>query len=468
MRVRLLLVMGLLIGFGLIALGVPLALVQAENYTRDFANDRSRDVAYIAELAESAIIDGDASSVQEYIARYAEVFDRSPVVVNALEVPRAGPALDEAEARAVGAVLRGETVSAPRALWPWSADTVVFAQVVGLQSSAGGAVVLSPPTDDVRRAVLQAWLWVAGIVTIAAVALTVAIDRVATWVLAPVAQLSADASTLATTLTTTAATVPTQVVDGPAELQQLRASFDRLATRVRESTRAQQKLMADTAHQLRNPLTALQLRLDTLELELPEGPGVDQVRSAGDEVERLSRLLADMLVLAHIESDAGSSTAGVGCVVAAVFGDREAAWRSTFELAGMTLDVRDAADCPDVAIRADDLAQILDVALSNSSRYAGAGATTVVSAQRGAGDVVEITVADDGVGVRAAEVDELMTRFVTSSEDGSGLGLPIALTLATKANGTLDLTPGSPRGAVVTLVLPISHCSVSTGSATEP
>ncbi|NVN00064.1 hypothetical protein [Arthrobacter sp. SDTb3-6] len=73
----------------------------------------------------------------------------------------------------------------------------------------------------------------------------------------------------------------------PRELRELAGSFNAMASAVTASTAAQQRLVADTAHQLPNPLAALQLRLDTLEGQV-DAANRPRVQRAGTEAERLN------------------------------------------------------------------------------------------------------------------------------------------------------------------------------------
>lgn len=128
-----------------------------------------------------------------------------------------------------------------------------------------------------------------------------------------------------------------------------------------------------------------------------------------------------------------------------------------FERAGMDV----AAAVPDgeveVAAPEDALMQILDVLLSNSCRYAGAGARTEVRV-RGGKRWVTVSVVDDGVGVAEPELDKLTTRFFRGSSaipGGSGLGLPIAAALAQRYRGELTVGPAVPQGLRITVQLPV-------------
>nr|WP_228802052.1 ATP-binding protein [Nocardia cyriacigeorgica] len=125
-------------------------------------------------------------------------------------------------------------------------------------------------------------------------------------------------------------------------------------------------------------------------------------------------------------------------------------------LAGEDRDPGGHDDAHGAAISAAALAQILDVALSNSCRYAGPGAHTVVDVLTEAGSVI-VRVRDDGAGVDPAEIDNLTARFYRGSgaaAGGTGLGLSIAHALAKARGGSLTVEPVLPHGLAVVIRLP--------------
>ncbi|WP_040813127.1 sensor histidine kinase, partial [Nocardia concava] len=328
------------------------------------------------------------------------------------------------------------------------------------------------------------------------------------WVLRPLAGLSRAVAELTATLPPprTPATVVTRHHGGPPELRAVAQSVDAMAAAVHDSTRAQRRLIDDTAHAMRNPLAALTIRLDSLEPAIPE-PALPTYRGATREVERLTGLLDGLLTLAVAEGtdfDPATAPATAHCDAVQVAQDRIDAWRSAFDDAGMTLTstpdptanptVTDPPDpdtpgewhtsaaesgksphwCAtqraDTAVSADVLAQILDVPLSNACRYAGPGTTTRLTVTTTPGQVT-ITVADNGIGVPATELDQLTTRFFRGStatgRTGSGLGLPIADALVTSRHGTLTVRAADPHGLAVVITLPATTDQTSTGRETQ-
>lgn len=224
---------------------------------------------------------------------------------------------------------------------------------------------------------------------------------------------------------------------------------------------AQRQLVADTAHKLRNPLAALQIRLDSLAPSIP-----DEAQStfgrAGLEVERLGSLLDGMLRLAVAESPtrferatgARSDLADHAdtCDAALVVHDRVDAWAAAFAAAGMALEAD--AESAEVAMSADSLTQVLDATLSNSCAYAGSGSRTTVTVRR-ADDSTEIVVSDNGKGVRPEDIVRLTERFYRGDrgQDGSGLGLSIVKAVTGSHRAELTITAMEPHGLRVAITM---------------
>jgi signal transduction histidine kinase len=174
------------------------------------------------------------------------------------------------------------------------------------------------------------------------------------------------------------------------------------------------------------------------------------------EVDRLGGILDGLLALAVAESPAETSHGG--CDVGAVVADRLDAWAEALAESGMVA----TSDGPDEPLFADfrssQLAQILDVLLSNAHTYAGSGSTVRIDTRKTESGI-RIRVSDDGVGVSEDEVDKLCSRFFRGSGSGgpgTGLGLSIATALADNGGGSLTVASAQPHGLEVTVTLPES------------
>ena len=133
--------------------------------------------------------------------------------------------------------------------------------------------------------------------------------------------------------------------------------------------------------------------------------------------------------------------------------------------AGLQLDVVLEADLPQVYVDSRRLSQVIINLLSNAVKFSSKGKTVRLTASLGAprdtgGRPVVIQVIDQGIGIPADELQEVLKPFVQSREaqrrqtPGTGLGLPLADQIMSLHGGTLTLASVVNEGTVVTLTLP--------------
>lgn len=471
MRRRLLIALTVFAAIAVLAFAVPLSLTFATSRTQELVLGRSGDADRFATLAGAAVAAGDVRALADEIGRYHDLYGEHVLVVDAkggVTVNAGADVTDPGIGAAVAAARRNQRPQAVERLTPWSAPTMLVARPVGTGVQVHGAVVIQASTAKARADIAEAW----AIITLGAAAamafFTLLALTLSRWVLRPLAALSHAVEELTATLPKPRPDAPAPVSiarrhGGPPEMRAVAESFDAMALAVADSVDAQRQLVADTAHAMRNPLAALTIRLDSLELDIPER-AVRTFRGASAEVERLTALLDGLLNLAVAETPAAfdaAHTAGHSdnhCDAVQVVADRIDAWHSAYENAGMQLRAMPAVPCADTAVSADVLAQILDVPLSNSCRYAGRDAATEVAVAIEQ-ECVVITVRDNGSGVPEDEIAKLTTRFFRGSaapSGGSGLGLPIAAALAQARGGMLAVEPVAPHGLSVIVRLPVA------------
>lgn len=107
-----------------------------------------------------------------------------------------------------------------------------------------------------------------------------------------------------------------------------------------------------------------------------------------------------------------------------------------------------------------DVEQLLDVALDNALRYAGAGATVTVSTE-GSDDTIDLVVSDNGSGLPDADLSRAAARFWRGQDDaaGTGLGLAIAAEIAAGHGGTVGVEKAPEGGLLVRFRLPVAGVS---------
>ena len=457
MRRRLLAVLSAFSVVAVAAFALPLLASTAAERTQRFALGRTADLDRFAAYAQQADDAETLAVLDQEVRAHSTLYGEAILVVDRAGHPIVDAGLDSDEPAvlaAVDAALRNQPAARPERLWPWSATPVLFARPVGTGTQVGGAVVLRASPVAAAKDIAWAWLIVLlGALTaaLACAALALALAR---WMLRPVAELTVGVRAVAEGRAGAHASPRA----GPAELRELAAAFNRMSDAVSTSAEQQRRLVADASHQLRNPLAALRLRVDTLDTHVDSG-GRHTYRSTLSELERLESLLDGMLGLASAESRATELAAGAPAVARAdvteVVATQAELWEPVAERAGVRIAIGGGPPV-DAACSADELAQVLDVLLDNTVKHAGAGSTARITWAAADGRV-RLEVSDDGPGLPAADLVRATQRFWRSAQSGgtgSGLGLAIAQQLTTARGGALRLAAAPGGGLLVTMELP--------------
>jgi two-component system heavy metal sensor histidine kinase CusS len=243
---------------------------------------------------------------------------------------------------------------------------------------------------------------------------------------------------------------------GDDEVIQLARDVDEMVRRLEILVEGQQRFIAHAAHELRSPLTSL---YGELQLALRKSRSADEYRSAIEEAldsaRRLKALAEDLLALARIGAEREPSRTPVAldevAKAAASWVSREATRRHV-ELA---ID----SDGSSVLGHAIDLERLLRNLLDNAVRHSPEGGHVRVEA-RSEGDMVHISVLDEGPGVPPEERDRVFDPFFRAAserrrDDGSGLGLAIVREIARVHGGDVSVEQGPEgKGALFRASLP--------------
>jgi signal transduction histidine kinase len=459
LRARLLVIALFLVGLLAAGLGVPLALSYAQARQLAMFTDRLTDTIFYASLAERPITQADTTGLAAELARYDAVYgvavlvldEDGELVATSRQPP---PVLDEAARERVELALANRRSEGYPLLLPWDEQPLVLAEPVLVDTEVRGATVTVSRTDALRAEELRVWALVvaAGLVALA-LGVVVALPIVR-WILRPVHRLDEGTGRVAAAVLAGAEPDPVADGSGPPELRRLSISFDRMAETVAQAYAAQRAFVADASHQLRNPLTALRLRLSNLEGHIDPVAAEDHA-AALEEAERLSILLDGLLALARAERTAPPVAAEVDAAVE----DRLDAWRPLAEHMELQL-VRGGVPGQRVLAPEGAIETVLDAVLDNAVKFAPPGSS--ISVRTGTADgLVEIAVRDTGPGMRADELERATGRFWRSpgqsNVEGSGLGLAIAARTLEVAGGELVLElPAGGGLRVVARLRPVS------------
>jgi len=454
LRSRLLVIVCVLVGLLAIGLGVPLALSNSRGAQQELFIDRLTDTIYFASRAQRPITEDTAPGLADELARYDDVYgvavtvvDRSGKVVAASRPEP--PSLDADGLERVQVALAGRRSAAPPLIWPWDTRPLVLAEPVLVDGEVRGAAVSVSPTGALRAAEVQVWSLVAALVLLALVLGVLVALPVTRWILRPVQRLDEGTGRVTRAVLAGRPAEPVSDGSGPPELRRLTVSFDRMAESVTQALSTQRAFVADASHQLRNPLTALRLRLSNLEGHVDGDDAAEQHGAAMEEAERLSGVLDGLLALARAERDAGVNREADTAVDPAV-DDRLDAWRPLAEHTGLRL-LRGGVRGLHVKIAPGGIETVLDAVLDNAIKFTPAGGSitvTVRPVRDAEPPAVDLSVLDTGPGMAPEELERATDRFWRapdqSNVDGSGLGLAIAARTVELAGGTLalDLPPG--------------------------
>ena len=451
LRVRVVLVVLLLAA--LAALAIPLALSLSDRRTGELAAERDRQLAALADAAVRM-----DTPLQREIDRYYDVYDEGVLVIDSDGQTLASRGLAITDAGVAEAAAHA-LVDAPASQWdsilPWDRKTRLATTGVRNGGELVGAVVLAVDTSVAARDVLTGWLWMAAACG-ALLLLAVVVERSLTrWVLRPLDGLERAVAEM-----TEGVTGPPANVAGPPELRHFTAAFNSMAQVVRASLDRQRRLIADASHQLRNPLAAVRLRADSLEDFVAED-GKSTYGSMTAELDRFENLLEQLLRLARAEQVAGSRQIGIASATAEsadladVIGERAGYWQPVLEDNGQHLVNRSTLPGPTAQLARHEVEQLLDVAIENAVRYAGAGATVTVATEK-SDESVDLIVSDDGIGLPEEDLSHAATRFWQARNDGTGtgLGLAIAAEITAGHGGTIAVEKAHEGGLLIRYSLP--------------
>src|SRR5439155_10549092 len=240
---------------------------------------------------------------------------------------------------------------------------------------------------------------------------------------------------------------------GPHELVELAAAFNRMAASIERLFEARRQLVAWASHDLRTPLSSIQAMLEALEDGLAEPH--EYLPALRDQTRILSGLVDDLFELTRI--DAGALTlqlqeAPLDGVVEACVRGLEADARAK----GVRLETRSDQQLPLVHCAPEKVERILSNLLTNALRHTPSdGAIAVVLSAEA--ESVTVAVEDSGEGLRGETAQRMFERFWRAdparSSSGSGLGLAIAQGLVEAQGGRIWAENRPEGGARVAFTL---------------
>ncbi|MFJ5304431.1 sensor histidine kinase [Streptomyces sp. NPDC088350] len=453
MRRRLLITYLTLTALLLLATEIPLGISLAMNTYHHLV---IRQVSDTFVLASAAAADADNPEPEQAWADRADAYghDHDTVVLlfdthgKQIRSTRPGTLVNEDEWEDVlEKALAGRSTVPLDYSFNIRARPLFVAEPILQHGKPAGAVATIAPTSSLRSEVTEDFLLLLGAGLLGLLASALVAIPLVRWSLGPARKLHETVRKIAQGQYS----VRAPAHRGPVELRDLAEAVNAMTDRLVSVLEAQRSFVADASHQMRNPLTALRVRVEALEAVVTQEGRKDLV-VAITEADRLSRILDELLALANA-SAAGSGTITVE--VRSVVESRAQAWSDRAEEADVTIAVQGrpvAAVCLPGA-----LDQVLDVLLDNAISFSRPGGRVTIRT-RSDDTWVYVEVEDEGPGMTGGDMDRAADRFWRGRQpvgrSGSGLGLAIAKALLTAGEARLELEEAAPHGLIARAVLP--------------
>jgi signal transduction histidine kinase len=317
-------------------------------------------------------------------------------------------------------------------------------------------VIVTTPTDGIALTVerVRAALWLA-------VPIIVVLSGLATWLIAgralrPVRLITERTRTIRSSTLHDRVPVP-QAND---ELRGLATEMNTMLDRVQTEDARRRQFVADASHELRSPIAAIRVQAEAALAEAGTGVGTETVADLATgvlaEAERMGMLVDDLLSLArHDETLAAPGT--VVDLDDIVLTEARRQRRVRIDTSKVSAGR--------VRCRVDELTRAVTHLLDNAARHADTSVTVGLATDDRTdsgfpGEVVRLTVDDDGPGVPVDDRERIFERFVRLDDarqrdlGGAGLGLAVVAAVAKSCGGTVEVTDSPLGGARFVLSLP--------------
>ena len=283
-----------------------------------------------------------------------------------------------------------------------------------------------------------------------------AVPFLVSWGLSPIAWVSSRLQTITHRSLGQEAISATETAP---ELRPFLVALEEMLSRLDKAMRQQEQFIADAAHELRTPVAVIKSTLQTTRLQCrTTGEYEQDIDETLEDIERLERLIEQLLSLARFEGIAESFKSGkvrLDALLDDIVGIFEA--RATQQGGQIVLS---EATC--TWVRGDEigLRQLFSNLLENALQHGPATGTVRVTLQDGPDEKVTVTVHDEGGQISPEALPHLFDRFfrVDSSRShasgGSGLGLAIAREIARKHDGDITITSEPKTGTSAIVHLP--------------
>lgn len=242
------------------------------------------------------------------------------------------------------------------------------------------------------------------------------------------------------------------------EIGQLAQDFNQMAARVQSLVDSQQQLLANVSHELRSPLTRLQLAVALLDGASDEQTKAQNTQRIDKEIKEIDSLIGQLLTLAKVNTQEAVTVENysLATLLQPLIDD------AIFEAQSMSKTLQ-VSSIPDMTIQAQRelFNSALDNILRNALRFAEHFVTIdVQKSARNGQQGINISICDDGAGVEEQALTQLFEPFYrahnqVATYNGAGLGLAIASAAVQHHGGHIRAEQSKHNGLCVIIWLPI-------------
>lgn len=250
---------------------------------------------------------------------------------------------------------------------------------------------------------------------------------------------------------------PIRETNTPYEVRPLVRAMNDLLSRLSAALAAQQRFIADAAHQLRTPVAALKTQAELAVRQVRDGEAQATLQQLHTAADHAARLVNQLLTLARAEPGSHRSVMREGVNLAALARETTGEWVPRSLNRGIDLGFDDTST--DATISADPflVRELLNNLIDNAINYTPAGGHITVRVTTD-DDKPSLEVEDNGCGIHKDEREQVFERFYRSaggSPEGCGLGLAIVREIAQGHGATATILSGANhRGTRVVIAFP--------------
>lgn len=250
---------------------------------------------------------------------------------------------------------------------------------------------------------------------------------------------------------------PIEETGAPAEVQPLVRAMNDLLSRLSAALAAQQRFIADAAHQLRTPVAALKMQAELATRQVRDGEVAATLQQLHTAADHAARLVAQLLTLARAEPGSHRSVMREPVALMSLARDITREWVPRALTRQIDLGFDDASAAATISADPFLIHEMLNNLIDNAIQHTPPGGHVTLRVRQ-KNDRATLEVEDDGPGIPVEEREKVFERFYRipgGAPEGCGLGLAIVREIAQGHQATVTVQSGAGgRGTCMTVTFP--------------